>query len=352
MNSRFKTEIYKEAKMATTIYDIAKKVNTSATTVSLALRGSSKISSVTVEKIKKVALELDYRPNAMARGLVGSCTKTLAFVFNYPTLDLANDRSFMQIFHDFAQYAQSRQYRVLFHSVSNIMTMDEIVAEMRSYGVGGMLLVSDMDDHSKKAISKSGFPTVLIGRDCVAARVSCVMLDGKNGAIQAVEYLHKLGHRRIAFVGRMPNREVSIQRLSGYLEGLQKLGIELDESLIFESAFDLDSGELAGLKLAKLRPMPTAVLAAGDMLAFGIIGGLREKGVSVPADVSIIGFDNIDLGRISYPTLSTVDLSRKEAAARAAEQLIDVMSNEGCGQRDVVKSKLIIRDSTTEVRAE
>ncbi len=338
--------------MATTIYDIAKKVNTSATTVSLALRGSNKISSETAEKIKRVALELDYRPNAMARGLVGSCTKTLAFVFNYPTLDLANDRSFMQIFHDFAQYAQAFKYRVLFHSVSNVMPMDEIVAEMKSYGVGGMLLVSDLDEESKKAISQSNFPTVLIGRDCVAPRVSCVMLDGKNGAIQAVEYLHKLGHRRIAFVGRMPAREVSIQRVSGYIEGLLKLGIEVDESLIFDSPFDLDSGELAGLRLARLRPLPTAVLAAGDMLAFGMIGGLREKGVSVPGDISIIGFDNIDLGRISYPTLSTVDLSRQVVATRAVELLIDIMENDKGGVKDIVKSKLVIRDSTTEVKGD
>jgi LacI family transcriptional regulator len=338
--------------MATTIYDIAKKVNTSATTVSLALRGSTKISAETIERVKKVALELDYRPNAMARGLVGSCTKTLAFVFNYPTLDLANDRSFMQIFHDFAQYAQTLQYRVLFHSVSTVMDMSELIAEMKSYGVGGMLLASDLDDNSKQKISQSHFPTVLIGRDFTAPQASCVMLDGKNGAIQAVEYLCKLGHSRIAFVGRLPNREVSMQRLSGYVEGLSRAGIEVDESLIFDSAFDLDSGELAGLRLARVRPLPTAVLATGDMLAFGMIGGLREKGVSVPSDVSIIGFDNIDLGRISYPTLSTIDLSRQQAARRAAEMLIDIMKTGKGGVRDVVKSKLIIRDSTTEPRPE
>lgn len=337
--------------MATTIYDIAKRVNTSATTVSLALRGSNKISSDTIDRVKRVAAELDYRPNAMARGLIGSCTKVLAFVFNYPTLDLANDRSYMQLFHDFARNAQSNDYRVLFHSVSSVMQFNEIVGEMKSYGVSGMLLVSDFTEDDKRKIADNKFATVVVGRDITGPRLSSVMLDGRKGAMQSVEYLYKLGHRRIAFVGKRP-RETSIQRLDGYLDAHNKLGMEVDDSLILDSEFDLESGELAGLRLAKIRPMPTAALAATDMLALGIIGGLREKGLTVPRDLNIIGFDNLDLARISYPTLSTVDLSRSKVAERAFELLIDMMENDAGSVKECVKSKLVIRDSTCEIKPE
>ncbi len=331
--------------MPTTIYDIAKAVSTSAVTVSLALRNSKRVGATTKRKIKNMARQLNYQPNLLARGLSGASTKTLAFVFNFSSLDFAHDQSYMELFHTLSQVALSYDYKLFVHSSMLVQSVEDILGEVVLYGVDAIILGSNLSEEDKKTLSKSAISTVLLGRDFCGDKTSCVVYGGFEGAQKAVEHFLELGHRRIAFVGKS-DLEASIRRLNGYKESLSSAEIKIDEKLIVECHTDLESGESAAARLSKLSDPPTAVIAVTDLAALGVISGFRKKGFEVPKDVSVIGFDNLSICSHSIPALTSIDLERKKISEAVMELSIGMIVNQNHGERKQTPSKLIIREST------
>ncbi|HBG28623.1 MAG: hypothetical protein A2Y10_00010 [Planctomycetes bacterium GWF2_41_51] len=332
--------------MSVTIYDIAKKVNTSAVTVSLALRGSNRVSEATKQKIKGMAKRLNYQPNQLARGLSGGSTKTLAFVFNFSSLDFAHDQSYMELFHALSQVAVGYGYKLFVHSSTVAQKVEDVFKEVVPYGVDGIILGSNLSEDDKKILSKPPVPTILLGRDFCGEKTSCVVYGDFEGAQKAVEHLLGLGHRKIAFVGKC-GLEASVRRLNGYKDSLVSAGIDIDEELIIECHTDLESGESAAIALSKLSSPPTAVIAVTDLAALGVISGFRKKGIEVPKDVSVVGFDNLSMCGHSIPSLTSIDLERKQISESAMELCLNMLKKHGKGERKQTPCKLVIRESTS-----
>lgn len=337
--------------MATTIYDIAREVKTSAVTVSLALRDSKRVSDATKRRIKQKAKELGYQSNPLARGLVGAQTKTLAFIFNYPSSALVNDMAFTAIFNAVAHRASVEGYKLFFHSSTTAKPVDEALNEARSYGVDGIVLISRLNSRvDKDALRQSEFPVVVFGRDVHAKRTTCALPDDSGGARLAVEHLLELGHRRIVFVGKHES-EAAIRRYEAYRTVMAEAGITVERDWVIECGYDVVCGGAAGQQLAKLNPAPTAVVTAGDLLAIGVIAGLRKCGLNVPSDVSVTGFDNLTITQFTSPTLTTIEMPRETIADVIVESLVGMINDESDGQRKIIPAKLVVRESTGPCRA-
>jgi LacI family transcriptional regulator len=332
--------------MAVTIYDIAKKVGTSAATVSLALQNSDRISDVTKDKVLTVARKLGYQPNHLARSLVKGKTKTIGFVFNYSSVELAHDLSYVELFHFISQAVASHGYKTFFHSSISAKPVKDVLEEVGAYGVDGIILGSSINDkEDRQAIYENQIPTVVLGRNIYAKKASCVLLDDGSGARQVVAHLLSLGHRRIAFVGKHSN-EAAMRRFDGYCHALTVAGLQIDEQLIIESSFALEDGKAAAKKLAALKDRPTAIFAAGDLLALGVIAELREAGVIVPNDISVAGFDNLAISQIFNPALTTIDRCCDKYAKAVVDSVMKIIKGQDYGECVVVPVNLIPRQST------
>ncbi|MEN6386279.1 MAG: LacI family DNA-binding transcriptional regulator [Phycisphaerales bacterium] len=332
--------------MAVTIYDIAKKVNTSAVTVSLALRDSKRVSQATKQKNKGVAKQLNYQPNQLARGLSGASTKTLAFVFNFSSLDFAHDQSYMELFHSLSQVAIEYDYKLFVHSSTVAQKVEDVFKEVVPYGVDGIVLGSNLSEEDKNVLANPPVPTILLGRDFCSEKTSCVVYGDYEGSQKAVNHLLGLGHRRIAFVGKC-DLEASIRRLNGYKDSLVSAGIDVDEKLIVECHTDLESGESAAIALSKLPNSPTAVIAVTDLAALGVISGFRKKGLEVPNDISVVGFDNLSMCSHTIPALTSIDLDRRKISEAVMTLCIDMIKKQSKGERKQTSCSLVIRESTS-----
>ena len=332
-----------------TIYDIAKEAQTSAVTVSLALRNSGQVATGTRERIHSIAKKVGYRPNPMARGLAGAKTQTIAFVFNFSSEDLAYDLSYMEYFHAIAQAASAKKYKIYFHSSTAALPVEDILKDMAHHGVDGMVLGSNFTDADYEALRNSDIPTIVLGRNFEAEKVTCVSTDDRDGIRQTTEHLLELGHERIAFVGKS-DHDTAVARYEGFIATMLKAGISVAPELIVESRYDMDSGERAGEKLAELDMLPTAVVAATDQLAIGIIAGLKTGGLRVPDDISVTGYDNLHISRFTVPALTTVDLLRTESGVTVVDALLNLISGKQNGETIHTPVKLVVRDSTGKVK--
>ena len=334
-----------------TIYDIAKQASTSAVTVSLALRNSSRVSAATKQKIHSIAKKEGYRPNPLARGLVGAKTKTIAFVFNFSSEDLSHDLSYMEYFHAIAQAAAENDYKIYFHSSTTALPVKDVLKDISYHRVDGMILGTELTNGDRKVLIKSDVPTVIVGRDIQGEKLSCVSTDDRDGMRQVTEHLLSLGHKRIAFVGKS-SRETAAARYEGYCRAMSQAGIPVDPELVIESRYDMDSGERAGGKLTELETPPTAIAAASDLLAIGIIAGLKGRGLRVPEDVSVTGYDNLHISRFTAPALTTIDLLRTESGKTVIDALLGLITGKEEGKKIRTDVKLIVRDSTRKIHHE
>jgi LacI family transcriptional regulator len=333
----------------TTIYDIAKEANTSAATVSLALRNSGRVSEATRQRINGIAKQLSYRANPLACGLAGAKTRTIAFVFNFSSQDLCHDLSYIEYFHAIAQAAATKQYKIYFHSSMSALPVKDVLQEMTQFRVDGMILGSNLTAADRDALRTTSVPTVVVGRDIQAEKVTSVFSDDRDGMRQLVEHLLDLGHQRIAYVGKGESYS-SFLRFDGFTNTLNQAGLSVDTDMVIESGYDIESGEKAGAMLAEKANPPTAIIGAGDQLAIGIIAGLKSKGLSVPDDISVAGYDNMHISRFTVPALTSVDLLRIKSGVTVIEALLGLISGKQTGTQLQTPVELIVRDSTIRLK--
>jgi LacI family transcriptional regulator len=202
------------------------------------------------------------------------------------------------------------------------------------------------DDPELADLVAGGFPIILQGSLPTRAAPS-VDVDNNAGARAAVAHLVGLGHRRIACITNAPLAYTSASaRLSGYLEALEAAGIPEDPALIVEGGFDPASGRTAMADLLHRRGDLTAAFVASDMVAFGALRALREAGRAIPGDVSVVGFDDIPLARHFDPPLTTIRIPARELGAAAGRALVERLAGRDGGERTLLATELVIRDST------
>ena len=327
--------------------DVAARAGVSRTTVSFVLndRPGANISVPTRERVLVAAAELGYHPHASARGLAGGMSHILGFVLRQSAEQVAGDATLAETLSGLASAARTAGFRVMVEPLDP--TLGSYEALLRAQHADGIVVSGPRyDDDGLTRLARDGFPIVLQG-SLPGLLAPSVDIDNARGAIQAVEHLIGLGWRRIGCITNAPLAYTAAQqRLDGYRAALEASRLPFDDRLVAYAAFDAGSGHRAMADLLERGPID-AVFVASDVVAFGAIAAIREAGLRVPQDISVVGFDDIALAAYFDPPLTTVHLPAYDLGVAAGTVLLDRVANRPVPDRTVLPTELIVRSSTT-----
>lgn len=332
----------------TTSADVATLAGVSRTTVSFVLneRTDVKIPDDTRRRVLDAAEQLGYHPNAPARQLAGGRSHVIALVLRQSPEQIAGDAVLAETLRGLASAARTDGFRVMVEPLAPDGPDATYAGLLRAQHADGLVISGPrVDDPDLIALVRDGFPIVLQGA-LPDVNVTSVDVDNVAGARGAVEHLIALGHRRIACITNASLVYTAAQeRLTGYRDALRAAGIDAPAELVAEAAFDAASGHAAMAGLLA-RTTFDAVFVASDVVALGAIGALREAGLRIPADISVVGFDDIPLAAYFDPPLTTVRLPAFELGQAAGRALLDRIADRAVPARTLLSTELIVRAST------
>jgi LacI family transcriptional regulator len=307
-----------------TYRDIAERSGVSTATVSHVLRGTRPVSPSVRDAVLRVAADLEYVPNRLAAGLRRQASRTVGFV----TADLTNP-VYAEMAVGAEAFLHDRGYLLTLANTLNDEAREteqiHALAESRS---DGLLLSSVRRDSTlHERLDRLGLPYVLLNRRIERARAPYVGVDNHGGMRAVVEHLIAHGHRRVGFIGGFHHSSAAHERHAGYREALRDAGLDTSEELYVEAHFDLEGGHAGAARLMALPPArrPTAIACANDMTAFGAMGWAMEHGLSVPADLSVTGFDDTAVAGLPFVGLTTAAQPLRAMGRRAAEVLVGLL---------------------------
>jgi len=325
-----------------TILDVALKAKVSIATVSRVVNNSShKVHSTTRKSVLKAIRKLDYRPNALAKGLLMKKTMTVGIIIP----DISNPY-YAEIVRGIQDMADQFGYAILLLNTDR--NQDRIIKHiyfLREKSADGIIFSGGMI-HGKEVLSalkELSKRVVVIGRHKVD--FPAVVIDNRGGATKATEHLIGLNHKRIGFIGGLDESTSAKDRLSGYKSALIQHGCSLEKNLVKKGDFTPGSGYLLTKELIQKEQF-TAILAANDQMAFGTVRAAKESGLRVPNDLSVIGFDNTPFSSYFDPSLTTVEIPMYPIGAAAMEMLVSLISEKKAEKLRWFDTKLLVRDST------
>lgn len=326
--------------------DVAAEAGVSRTTVSFVLneRAGVKIPDETRQRVLAAAARLDYHPNSVARQLAGGASRAVGLVLRQTPEQVANDGVLAETLRGLANAARAANHRVL---VETLAPGEGRYADLLRSGRTDGLIVSGprYDDEELAELVRDGFPVVIQG-SVPGLDVPSVDVDNEAGARLAVEHLLALGHRRIACITHAPLAYTAAsERLTGYREALAAAGLADEPELIAEGAFDAQSGRRALAEILA-RTKPEAIFVTSDVVAIGAIAGLRDAGLSVPGDVSVVSFDDIPLAAYLDPPLTTIRLPAYDLGLTAGRAILERIAGRPVAARTLLPTELIVRAST------
>jgi LacI family transcriptional regulator len=331
-----------------TIRDVARRARVSHQTVSRVINGHASVTAETRDRVVRAIRDLEYVPSAVARSLSSQRTHTLGMV----TTDVS-DHFFAEAVAGAEAEARKRGYFLIIGSIEEGSEDDErtylrVMLERRVEGliVAVPRLRLAEDDLLADAVAR--IPTVLVASDIDLAGADHVDIDNRRGGFEATAYLAAQKHRLIATITGPLDWPSARARLDGYRDALRDAGIPAERTLV-EPCVDwgLDSGRRAAERLLESAPKLTAIFAQSDLLALGAIAALRARGMRVPEDVSIVGFDDIPVASVFDPPLTTVRQPMREVGELAARLIGDRASSarRAKGSRHMLRAPLVIRGS-------
>lgn len=329
----------------TTIYDISKKTGFSPTTVSKALNNYPDVSDKTKQIILKKARELGYIPNSHARILITKKSWTIGVLFDEKLNVGIKHPFFSAVIESFKKNIESKGYDLLFISKDIGGKKTTYLDHCRIRGVDGVIIISsDFNNEQIQELIDSDIPCVLI--DIESNKASTVYSDNIQGCYLAVEYLYSLGHRKIAHIYGSQDTFAGNIRLNGFISALEKFKLEKNDNYLVDGGyFSFDGGYKAMKKLLALEDLPTAVFVSGDLMAIGAISAINEKGLRVPDDVSIVGYDDLDICKYVTPKLTTIRQNTNLIGENAADVLINAIDKKNARTSVIVPVELVVRDS-------
>lgn len=333
---------------AATIRDVAERAGVSKSTVSKFLTGTPYVSEPARAAIQQAIDALGYEPSSVARSLTTGRTGFMGVV----VASVLNP-FYTELVHAIDEEAANLGYAIMLASADRDPDREQrIVRGLAQRGVDGLIFASTYAaDREVIALKGGGTPFVLASRHLTDVDVDYVIVDSFRGARLAVQHLLDLGHERIAHIGG-PSRVLQMrERRSGYLAALADAAASpAEEHLVERDRTSLDAGRGALAQLLELPPRrrPTAIFAATDFLALGVLAEARERGVRVPEDLSLVGFDDVYLGALAHTPLTTVDSQITELGRRATRLLVDRIDRTGdpAPRHDVLEPSLVVREST------
>jgi len=314
-------------------------------TVSRALQDHPRISPARRAQIKALAEQMGYRPNQVARSLVTGRSCTLGVVVTDVT-----DPFVAEVMRGAELASRDAGYTLFFASSDRDPERElEAIRLLLAREVDGIIVISGRATARYAELRTPAqmgvdWPLVLINNQQAGPGIYSVRMDNRAGAITAVSYLKALGHRRIAFVAGPERGRSSRERLEGYRQGVAVNGLGPAAEMVVSGAGLLEDGAQALDALMALPDRPTAVLCYNDLAAIGLLGAAAKAGLCVPADLSVVGYDNIPLSAFSVPPLTTVDQPKGQMGRLAVEACLAALS--GRPVEDVVLAGgLVIRES-------
>jgi DNA-binding LacI/PurR family transcriptional regulator len=330
------------------INEIAKRAGVSTATVSRVINASNKVSQKTADRVLSVVHALGYQPSSHARALASGKSHLIGLIIS----DIVNP-FFPELVKCFEEIAIENGMEVI---VANTGYNSERMAfsvkrMMQRKAEGVAVMTSEMNRELLAQLETQRIPVVFLDTGKAGLHASNIEVDYGKGISEAVEYLVHLGHKKIGFIGGPPEYSSSRTRRTAFLRCLKKFDLLQYDDFIQTGNFKTDGGEAAMGRLLQLKKRPTAVLAANDLSAIGALHAAGREGLSVPGDISIIGFDDIDFCQLTQPPLTTIRLSRKDLAEKAFNALVSVDSGESSrSRRHKVETTLIIRGSAGQCR--
>ncbi|MCR5556374.1 MAG: LacI family transcriptional regulator [Butyrivibrio sp.] len=336
-----------------TIYDIAEEAGVSASTVSRVLNGSASVRKEKKDRILDLINKYNFKPNALAKGLSDTATKTIGII----TADVRNPY-YSALFVACEMAAEKAGYRVNLTNTLNqiereadsldLFTQQKVDAIIQ---MGGRVddLITD-DSYAGKVRSIMSTTPVIVTGKLDKAPVLSVVIDEAEGMNLVMEHLISYGHEKIAMVGGNMSVASTFYKYQRYQENLKSRGIPERGEYVVNSSYDPESGYEAMNKIFELPEIPTAVIAINDFAASGIIRSIREHGLSIPEDISIVSFDNTYIADLTLPKLTSVDYNYKHFGEMLINTAIAAAKGEQCEAVQKVEPKLVLRESSGPVK--
>ncbi len=329
--------------MSVSIYDIAKKAHLAPSTISRALQDHPRIGAETKTRVRALAEEMGYVPSTIARSLAANQTWTIGMV-----VAAISDPFMGRIVEGVEQVAIGAGFNVFLSTSQNDRQREIAVVDvLQQRRVDGIIVVaSHLFDDGRRYYNRLEVPIVIIDEQEPGGDVRSVAVDDFRGARLAVGHLLALGHRRIGYAGVSNRPRSNRYRLNGYLDALQAAGISPDPALIFAADYIEDHAKRGEASLEPLRAAgATAIFCYNDMTAIGLLSACYKVGLSIPDDLSLIGFDDIDMAAYTIPPLTTIRQPRLELGQRAMQMILDLLAGQ-IPENQVIDGELVVRQTT------
>jgi LacI family transcriptional regulator len=326
------------------IAEIARRANVSTATVSRAINQSGPVKAATARKVWRAISELNYYPNSHARALVSGRSRLIGLIVS----DITNP-FFPELIRSFETQAAQQHYDLLLTSTDYLTSrMTTCLRRMLERKVDGVaMMTSEMDVSLIKELGKRGVPLVFMDVGQVGRKMSHVAIDYANGVKQAVDHLVALGHKQIGFISGPLDLHSARTRRQAFIDAMRSHGLSPDKRLIREGTHTAEGGQRAMAAILRLSRQPTAVVSSNDWTAIGALHAIHAAGLRVPADISLVGFDDIPLVSYTNPALTTVRMSASDVGSTAFEALFRLIGGERLeGDVYQVPTRLVVREST------
>jgi DNA-binding LacI/PurR family transcriptional regulator len=330
--------------MKVTIKEVAEKAGVSTSTVSRVVGNYGYVSKKARRRILAAIRELGYKPNATARSMVTKSTRTIGLVIT----DIINP-FFAQLARAIEEVTWQNGYTlILANTDENLEHERAVVNTLQEKRVDGLILVpasSNPAPHLKDLI-QDGTSLVLLDRNVRDCAVDVVMVDNENGAYQAVKHLIENGYRRIAMIADNLEITTNAERIAGYYRALKEAGIEADEDLVRSCRYTQQSAQTLVTEMLKSPQPPTALFTANNFMTMGAVHAIQEAGLSIPVDIGLVGFDDVNWTEPYSTSLTVVTQPVYDMGKVAGQRLLARMKGDASSPQEIrLKTRFIIRQS-------
>jgi len=324
-----------------TIRDVAKEVGCSTATVSRALSNPEKVSKANLKRIHAAIDKLEYRPNMLSQQFRNKQANTIVILVP----DIAN-LFFSTVISGIENIAQSKGFNVLLGDTRDSSEREKnFIKLVETKQADGVIQLRPFSDDS---LLPKKFVTAVNACGCENTPYPAVRIDNVDAAKQIVDYLVSLGHKKIGVISGLEDNPHTIDRLKGYKQALEQAGIEFDPELIAKGDFTLWSGLNASDHFIRMSERPTAIMCMNDEMAIGAMKGLKAKDISIPGDISVTGFDDMEFAKYSDPALTTIAQPAEKLGEKSAELLFQLIEGKSPQQTEhILPVEFIIRQSTS-----
>jgi len=326
-----------------TIYQVAERAGVSLSTVSRVLNGKASVNKVLKERVEKAVKELNYRPNSVARSLANNRTDSVGVLV--PELNAPFFGDLMQAVESTLRAAD--KHVIISVGRNCLETEKDAVEFLISRNCDALIMHAEaLSDEYLLELNQSKLPVALVNRQVEGLPDACTSLDNEKGGYLATRHLLELGHKDIAYISGPTDKCDASLRLEGHKRALSEAGLPINPQLIFNGDYSEEDGKIGLLELMA-RDVPfTALVCANDWMASGAISCARDLGMSLPHDLSVVGFDDVVFAHHVFPRLTTVSNPIAEMAEMSAKYILNKVYGQANNVQLYFEPSLVVREST------